>query len=140
MKKHLFALISLGLLLASASAYAQTMRLKAEIPFNFVVTGSTLPGGEYTIQSDPVIERALTISSAGQKSSVFLANPSLSLNGMPASEQTKLVFRRYGDRYFLSEIWMQGCKVGYQLAKSRRELEMAQNHTVDRVVILAELR
>ena len=59
---------------------------------------------------------------------------------MKASEQTKLVFQRYGDQYFLSEIWMEGNKVGHQLAKSRREVKMAENETVQQVVILAELR
>ena len=49
MKKQLFALLGLGLLLATASAFAQTVALKANIPFSFIVTGKTLPAGEYTI-------------------------------------------------------------------------------------------
>jgi len=140
MRKKLFALFALGLLMATASVYAQTIRVRAEIPFNFVVTGGTLPSAEYTIQSNQSIDHLLTLSSAGQKSIVFLANPCLSLKARKVSGESKLVFRRYGDQYFLSEIWMQGSSVGYQLRKTRRELEMAQNHTVDRVVILAELR
>jgi len=61
---------------------------------------------------------------------------------MKASQQTKLVFTRYGDQYFLSEIWMAGTTVGQKLPKSRREreLEIAQNETAQQVVILAELR
>jgi hypothetical protein len=140
MKKQLSALFALGLLMATASAYAQTIRVKAEIPFNFVVTAGTLPSAEYTIQSVQNIDHLLTLSSAGQKSIVFLANPCLLLKATEVSGESKLVFRRYGDQYFLSEIWMEGSSVGYQLRKSRRELEMAQNHTVDSVVILAELR
>ncbi len=37
MKNQLFALIGLGLLLATASAYAQTGVVKANVPFNFIV-------------------------------------------------------------------------------------------------------
>jgi len=143
MKKQLFALLSLGLLLATTSAYAQTMayavNLKVNVPFNFVVTGETLPGGEYTIRSEPNIEHALSINAAGQNPRVFLANPCLTLKGRKRSDQVKLVFHRYGDQYFLSEIWMVGNSVGQQLPKSRRELEMAQNNTFQQVVILAGL-
>ncbi|HXY13173.1 MAG TPA: hypothetical protein VEI26_01590 [Terriglobales bacterium] len=144
MKKQLFALLGLGLLLSAASAYAQTMayahtiNLKVNVPFNFVVTAETLPSGEYTIRSEPNVEHALSINAAGQKSRVFLATPSLSLKGMKASQQTKLVFTRYGDQYFLSEIWMAGNSVGQQLPKGGRELEMAQNNTFQQVVVLAE--
>jgi hypothetical protein len=48
MKRQLFALLGLGLLLAT-SAYAQTVNAKANVPFNFVVTAGTLPSGEIYI-------------------------------------------------------------------------------------------
>ena len=51
MKKQLIALVGLGLLLATASASAQTVPLKANIPFNFIVNKSELPAGEYTLKS-----------------------------------------------------------------------------------------
>jgi len=139
MKKKLFALLNLGMLLASVSAYAQHIKLKADVPFNFVVTGGTVPKGEYEIRSESDVH-ILTISGGGQKSSSFLANPCLSLKGMEASQQTKLVFVRYGDQYFLSEIWMKGNGVGHQLPKSRREVEVAQNKTAEQVIVLAQLR
>ena len=50
MKNQLFALIGLGLLLATASAYAQTGVVKANVPFNFIVNKTDLPPGEYMIQ------------------------------------------------------------------------------------------
>ena len=51
MKNQLFALIGLGLLLATASAYAQTGVVKANVPFNFIVNKAELPAGQYTIQA-----------------------------------------------------------------------------------------
>jgi hypothetical protein len=135
MKKQLFALL-LGLLLTTASAYAQTTNVKADVPFKFVVAGRTMPKGEYTIRTLDGIDHALSIRGEGQKPSIFLAHSCVSLK----SVQTKLVFNRYGDQYFLSEIWTEGNDAGYQLAKSRRELEMARSDTVERLVVLAELR
>jgi hypothetical protein len=41
--------------------------------------------------------------------------------------QGKLVFHRYGDEYFLSQIWQAGVNAGRELPKSRREIEVAAN-------------
>jgi len=82
------------------------------------------------------IDHALIISAAGQKPGIFLANSCRSLK----SVKTKLVFSRYGDQYFLSQIWMAGNEAGYQLPKSRREVEVAWNDTAETVMVLAELR
>jgi len=135
MKRHLFALLGMGLLLATASAYAQTVKLKADIPFNFVVGNTTLPSGEYTIRS--LTSQALYIDSSGHNPIVFLANTCRSTR---PSAQTKLVFARYGDRYFLSEMWMKGNSGGRQLPKSRGKLQVAENEMAQPVVVLAELR
>jgi hypothetical protein len=61
MKNQMFALIGLGLLLATVSANAQTDVAKANVPFDFVVTGKTLPAGEYTIQSVDMQEMVLSV-------------------------------------------------------------------------------
>jgi hypothetical protein len=140
MKKQLFALLGLGVLLATASAYAQTINVKADVPFSFVVTTRTLPSGEYTLRSIEGINHAVAITGESQKPSIFLVNPSGRQNSMAASLKGKLVFTRYGDRYFLSEIWMAGSHVGQKLLKSPREVEIARSETAEQVVILAELR
>jgi hypothetical protein len=56
------------------------------------------------------------------------------------SEKSKLVFHRYGNRYFLKQIWMAGDNAGQQLPKSRLETEIALNRTVQEVVLVAALR
>jgi hypothetical protein len=60
------------------------------------------------------------------------------------TDKTKLVFNRYGDRYFLSQIWMNGATLGHQLPKSSREKEiakdMARNLTQEQVEVLASLQ
>ncbi|HXY08375.1 MAG TPA: hypothetical protein VEI52_11075 [Terriglobales bacterium] len=136
MKKQLFALLGLGLLLANAPAYAQDIHLKANIPFDFVVNGSALPSGEYTIRSSNSLGRLLSMS-GGERSILVLANPSRSLK---ASAQSKLVFIHDGDRYFLSEMWMEGSSAGVELPKNRRPVQVGENTPVEQGVILAELR
>jgi len=137
MKKQLLALLGLGLVLASAPVYAQTIQLKAAVPFDFVVNGSTLPSGQYTIRSSTSSGRVLTISGAGEGPMFFLAN---ACRSNQASAQSKLVFIHAGDRYFLSEMWTEGNDTGIQVPNSSRAERIAENMTAEKVVILAELR
>ena len=136
MKRQLFVLLGIGLLLATASAYAQTIQIKADIPFNFVVGKTALPSGEYKIRSLNM-NQVLSIGGSGQNSIMFLAN---TCSSPRPSAQTKLVFTRYGDRYFLSQVWIEGNSTGRQLPKSRGEVRVAENETAQPVVVLAELR
>jgi len=134
MKKHLFALLGLGLLLASAAAHAQTINLKADVPFDFVVNGSTMPSGEYTIRSTNSSARVLSLSGAAEGPTFLIAN---SCRSTKASAQTKLVFIHDRDGYFLSEMWVEGNTTGIQLPKSPRARQVADNMTSERVVVLA---
>jgi len=60
------------------------------------------------------------------------------------ANKTKLVFNRYGDKYFLSQVWIAGETRRRELPKSSREKEvakdMAHNLTRERVEVLASLQ
>ena len=138
MKKQVFALLGLSLMLATVSAYGQTVLVKANIPFNFSVTGATLPAGAYTIQSLTSDGRVLSVRDSDMKAlEMILATRCESLNH---AKQTKLVFHRYGDRYFLTQIWVAGRNSGHQIPKSLRETEVAKDYTMQEVVLVAALR
>jgi hypothetical protein len=138
MKKQLFVLFGLGLLLLGASASAQTVNMKVNVPFNFIVSGATLPSGEYTIQGVGTDGNAMLIRTPDNKpKSLVLA---IRCESLTPSAQTKLVFHRYGDRYFLAQIWMAGNNSGHELPKSRREIEVARDYTLHEVVLVAALR
>ena len=77
------------------------------------------------------------------------ANASIMVNinaaeTLKSADKTKLVFNQYGNRYFLSQIWVAGETRGHQLPKTSREKEMArdvaQNLTQGRVEIMASLQ
>jgi hypothetical protein len=138
MKNQLFALIGLGLLLATASAYAQTGVVKANVPFNFIVEKTQVPAGEYLIQNLSTSGLAMSIQSSDRKMvKVVLPNACESSQAQP---KTKLVFHRYGDQYFLSQIWTAGNNRGSELPKSRRETEVAMDYPTQNVVVVATLR
>ena len=129
-----------GLLLVAACANAQSLNVKAKVPFDFVVDKGVLPAGDYSIRSinDSTGGRTLLISN-GTKA-MKLVNPSTS-DSLSGAKTSHLLFHRYGDEYFLAQIWVQGEKIGREFKMSRREAEIAKNHqSSDDVIVLAALR
>ncbi len=125
MYKHAYqVLIALTLFagLMVPATQAQSIMLKADIPFDFVVGDKQLPSGEYHVKS-PQSGVMLIQSKDAHSSAIVLTT------GMQAgkiSDVGKLVFNRYGDQYFLSKIWAPSSDTGRELPKSRLEREVAQ--------------
>ena len=110
-------------LLAAASVYAQgSQNLTVQIPFGFHVGNSMLPSGEYIVSTD-VAPGVVRVRSADAKSSVMILSMAAQTSTTPSTG--KLVFNKYGDEYFLSQIWKAGNNTGNELRKSRREAEVA---------------
>ncbi len=138
MKNQMFALIGLGLLLATASAYAQTGVVKANVPFNFIVNKTQLPAGEYKIQALGIAASAMAIQSPDGK--VIKAFLPVECTSLQTPKKTKLVFHRYGAQYFLAQIWKTGNNRGQELPMSGLETEIAREHPAQSVVVVATLR
>jgi hypothetical protein len=82
------------------SAHAQdTEGVRVSIPFEFVVGGTTLPAGTYTVGRLSV-EAFSSIAILGSGHGAF-ALP-IAVDGAPV-KQPKLSFEHVGDKYFLSE-------------------------------------
>jgi hypothetical protein len=137
MKKQL-NLLGLGLLLMSALAYADTVTLKVNIPFSFVVGKATMPAGEYSVQGLGLEGNAISIRNSDK--GAYSLTLAIRCESPKTPEQSKLVFHRYGDRYFLAQIWTAGSDSGREFPKSRREAEMALDYQVQKVVLIASLR
>ena len=125
MYKHVYqVLIALTLFagLMVPATQAQSVMLKANIPFDFVVGEKQLPPGEYQVKS---LHQAVTqIQSMDARSSAIALTKGMQAGKI--SDGGKLVFNRYGDQYFLSEIWGAWSDAGRQFPKSRLEREVAQ--------------
>ena len=117
MKKHLLRLSMIAALAASAS-FAETYNVS--VPFNFVVRNHTASAGQYVVDTSTP-SGTMIIRSGDHKMSVVLMGGNLSAQG---DWQTgKLVFHRYGNRYFLAEIWTRG-GTGTQLPQNAEEKEL----------------
>lgn len=78
--------------------------------FPFTVGNATLPAGSYTITpADDEDPRVLRIEGA-HASAFFLTE---SAQPTQAPSKTEIEFSRYGDRYVLKNIWVQGSTIGY---------------------------
>ena len=137
MKKRTL-LFGIGLLLMSALAYAQTGTMKANIPFSFIVGKTTLPAGEYSVQGLGISGNVISIRKLDNTANSLTI--SIRCESRKTPEQSKLVFHRYGDRYFLTQIWTAGSHSGHQFPKSPREAEMALDYQAQDVVLVASRR
>ncbi len=129
MKKlsRVLSMSSLFVLLAVAPALGQSRsshKIQADIPFDFMVGDTTLPAGTYTVSTSA--PDVLLIRSLDGHESVLVITQSVQENLTP-SDETKLVFTRYGDQYFLAQVWTVGEVSGLKLRKSSTESEVADN-------------
>lgn len=128
----------LAALLAAPPVMAQYNSVVADIPFPFIVSGKTHAAGEWTLMkvSSGPAHVWLLKDVDGRNSALAVANSDYK----QLSAETKLTFNRYGEQYFLSEIWMPG-EVGYYLPPSKQEKALrVAGLRPERTVMFARLR
>jgi hypothetical protein len=122
------ALVMAGMMALTAMASTRVAQaqelLVVNIPFDFVAGNMTLPAGEYSIKVSAPERTLLLIDGKDAAASSFLNTNAVATTEIQT--ESKLIFNRYGDRYFLSQVWTEGNSRGRQLLKSPREKEMAQ--------------
>lgn len=123
--KRLFTITFAVIILATAftaGAQAQTgsQRVIANIPFAFTANNKTLPAGKYTIAVvNPSSDRkALQIRNMdGRFSAIVLTNGVIG----KISDNSKLVFERYDDRYFFAQAQIAGDSTTLAALRSNKE-------------------
>ena len=126
MKKPIISLIiAIGLaitLIAPSMATALTVRIRAEIPFDFMVGNRRMPKGEYLIESVND-SGTLTIRNAKKGKAVTF----MTIRHKPTDKpKSKLIFNRYGDQHFLSRIWDGSSETVLKIEKSKAEKRAAK--------------
>jgi hypothetical protein len=124
MKKLLYTLMAVVVVTLSASAAeAQTssqQRVIAKIPFAFSAGKTNLPAGKYVFTVvNPASDRTvLQIRSVdGRASAMILTN---TVKGI-VTENAKLVFERYDERYCFTQAQMAGEATSFEALWSRSE-------------------
>jgi hypothetical protein len=85
--------------LSAIPAIAQGVELKADIPFGFTVGNTYMPAGHYTVSSpEPGIVRL-----ANDDTNAAATVSDTHANSDPG-RGSKLVFEKYGERYFLHHV------------------------------------
>jgi len=129
--------LSFLLMLAAVSLSAQSERTGAiNIPFSFTVGEKSLPAGEYSFErnrkdSDLVW---LVQSRDGDVTALFTTT---AVRATETQEKAKLVFHKYGDQYFLSQIWTQGETAGRELLIQGFERQLAKDAIERQMIVLA---
>jgi hypothetical protein len=117
------AILGLFFMLSIASVKAQTpSRVEVNIPFDFAAGKATLKAGAYSIKR--TTGNALAIRSADGKTTA-LVNAPLTIGSRDSKGGERLVFNKYGDRYFLAQVWLT-VDTGRQLFISGEETKVAR--------------
>jgi hypothetical protein len=131
----LLAVVVAGAPLSPAS-HAQELEgaVVVNVPFTFENGSQHFAAGRYTIRMDS--QHILLIR--GESSSGFvMAGIDESIH---PSETTMVVFRRYGDQYFLREVWVEGeTTYTYCMPSKVEQLEIAAAQTAPTAVVVAAL-
>jgi hypothetical protein len=131
MKKRAFVTATLflfSIIVAAQAARAEEL-MSVNIPFQFVAGNMTLPAGEYRVQKLERNSGVLLIHCSKPNTSVMLITHAAQAKKLQT--QSLLVFNRYDNRYFLSQVWTAGSVRGRQLPKSPREKELARVASID---------
>jgi len=123
----------------AAAQLASGSRIVAQVPFEFMVANKIVPAGTWEVRKATIDGRTLTIANADAKVGLF--SGSSWTEGKQSAANYALVFNRYGDRYFLTGIKVQGSKITYRLPESRVEAELrAQNVSATEQTLLASVK
>ena len=120
------ALVS-TLLVAAGTSPAQQHRVNASVPFNFTVGDFTLPPGTYTIDSAVFSPDVLVLRNL-EKGAKIVAT------GQPAQSNPQrvnaLLFHKYGNHYFLSQIRAEGASINIYFPVTKAEKKARAQFTV----------
>ena len=124
----MLSLVSMFTLCAAvASANAQlSYPIRAKVPFDFSMGDKKLPAGDYSFSrlSGFSDNKLMMVSSVDASTRVFQST--FGAQVLTPKNDSTLVFHKYGDQYFLEQIWPGGEQAGSQVPESRSERTIRQ--------------
>jgi hypothetical protein len=138
------ALVLLAALVVTSADARSSRSLVVEIPFDFHVAGRTLPAGQYVVERRTQSSAdGLSLRSVNRDVGVFVLTSTVEAGERQSA--SRLVFTRYHNSYFLSQLWTSGEASGRELIKTAaertKERELAKaGEKPERVALLALVR
>ena len=118
-------LITFCLLLTATTVFAQIENqrlMKVDVPFAFDVEDHFLPAGEYTIFTVTPEWMIRIVSADGKHSAVITTLPNYANE---PSTKSRLVVHKYGNEYFLEQVWTAGENLARNPLSGKRAMELA---------------
>jgi hypothetical protein len=122
MKRNFITILSLvvmSLTFNVTGAYAQSYA-KADVPFAFNVGTAQLPAGTYNISVLRPGANEIMIRNGETRAGVL----SGARREAPRNMDSKLVFHRVGNQYFLAEVWRGSSEAGLIVPTSKHEKDL----------------
>jgi hypothetical protein len=116
----------LGISLSSQAQVEPRVLLRVDIPFDFIVGGMHLSAGQYTLLHVGGANTIMLRNAAGHGEALVRVSVS-EVN--PEIAEAKLVFTKYGDNVFLSQIWTEPDSQVHQCFKCREEQTLESQKT-----------
>jgi hypothetical protein len=118
--------VALTITFVVAPAAADSFGLiRVDVPFDFTAGHSIFPAGKYTIRpAGGNANGVIRMTSDDGEASVFLSTHSA--QSVESKDETVVIFHRYGDQYFLFQVWAVGDTIGLEIPKSSMERQAAR--------------
>jgi hypothetical protein len=131
------ALFTVAAFVTAGEAMAQDHAVRATVPFAFTVGGKLLPSGNYEFTTP--LTNVIEIKNRDNDHIVAMATTNYDRH--ESRKGGKLVFDRYGDQYFLSEI-LTPTAVNVSLPPSKQEKQARQQeatiHNASQILVAAK--
>lgn len=125
----MIVVVAMAVALMAAPAVAQTINLRADVPFEFAAGNAMLSSGHCSLQT--ISNSVVKLSDADNHSAAAI----LIADDVRSNGNSKLVFHRYGERYFLARV--ETPDISYKVPISGREMQLARKAAPQQVSVLA---
>jgi hypothetical protein len=122
------ALASLGRV---PNLQAQASPLRVTVPFDFYLADERLPAGTYIIER---IWSSAVVRISDDKGHTAVALTNEEYSGLKERGKSQIVFNRYGDTYFLSEMHWEEYPTKRTLSMGSNEVDIAKTISKERLI------
>ncbi len=131
MKMRCFLLTALCLILAGVAPAQQSWsspKLISDVPFDFVVNGTTLPAGTYLVRTFMGTEKALMIQNRDKPEyGKYVSNNDVMLFAGKTHDSTRLVFAVDNGQHVLHQITLEGDNHTHDIVHGHDVAELVAN-------------